>query len=328
MAQAPNTAQSAAPANKPVVPPPAKPLVAPNAAVTPSGSAPVSAVAPPPFQINPIKRDSRYIKELIYGKHGLGKTTLGASAADVPEMSDVFMIDCESGDLSISDNERIVHHDKIMSARVNDVMTIGKIFEFLSAHCANRDLGTPEAEAKLRKMQDMITPEPLPHVHKFRTVLFDSLTEAEQYNMTALMGYTEAMIFSGADADAMEVSGWGEFRKNKIMIEYLIRKFRSLPMHLIVTCAEAYTEDEVKKKSYNPALTGQLQRSIQGPFDIVGHLMMGEKMGDVQPRLLRVKPDGRSAAKCRFSSFKGDGFQDPTQLKILTAVGLLGPRSS
>jgi hypothetical protein len=157
----------------------------------------------------------------------------------------------------------------------------------------------------------------------------DSLSEAEQYNMTSLMGYTERELMGGASEEEVEVMGWGEFRKNKLMIEFLVRKFRNLPIHLICVCAEGYIEDEVKRKAYRPALTGQLSRTIQGPFDVVGHLTIGEKdSSGNQPRLLRVKPDNRVDAKCRFSQFQGEGWQDPTQSKIMTAVGLLGTRGS
>ena len=296
--------------------------------LSPSGSPAIHPRGAPPFTINPIKRTDRYIKELIYGKHGVGKTTLAASSADVDIMADVLMIDCESGDLSISDNDRIQHRDRIMTVKVSDFMTIGKVYEFMSSHCHFRDSPSTDSEAKLKDIQSWLTGVPLDkidHIYRFRTVIIDSLSEAEQYNMTSLMGYTESELMGGQSTDEVEVMGWGEFRKNKLMIEYLIRRFRNLPCHLIAVCAEGYLEDEVKRKAYRPALTGQLSRTIQGPFDVVGHLSIGDKNQDgTQPRLFRVKPDKGIDAKCRFAQFTGDGFQDPSQSKIMAAVGLLG----
>ena len=305
----------------------------PNAAVTPSGSAAVHPRGIPPFQISPVKRGDRYLKFMIYGKHGNGKTTLAASSADVDEMADVLMIDCESGDLTIQDNARVIHTDRIMSVKVTDWKTIGRIFEYLSAHCVHRDAKTPEAVEKLKDFQSWLTGTPveqIDRVYRFRTVILDSLSEAEQYNMTGLMGYTEEELMGEkTESDDVEVAGWGEFRKNKLMIEFLVRKFRSLPMNFICVCAESFVEDEIKRKTYMPALTGKLARTIQGPFDVVGHLSMGEKdASGNQQRLLRVKPDNRIDAKCRFSSFQLEGFQDPTMSKIMTAVGLLGARGS
>lgn len=300
--------------------------------VTPSGSAPVHPRGIPPFKISPIRRTDRYIKQLIYGKHGVGKTTLAATAVDVDIMADVLLIDCESGDLTIQDSNRIRQKERIMSVKVGDFMTVGRIYEFVSSHCHFRDVQTPEATAKIKEIQSWLTGVPeteIDHVFRFRTVIIDSLSEAEQYNMTSLMGYTETELMGGASEDEIEVMGWGEFRKNKLMIEHLVRKFRNLPIHLVCVCAEGYLEDEIKRKAYRPALTGQLSRTIQGPFDVVGHLTIGDKdqQGN-QPRLFRVKPEKGVDAKCRFSSFQGDGFSDPTMAKIMQAVGLLGTRSS
>lgn len=108
------------------------------------------------------------------------------------------------------------------------------------------------------------------------------------------------------------------------MMRRLVRDFRNLPVNLLVTCAQTFTEDELKKKTFMPALTGQLRGQVQGFMDVVGYLRAGSPKDDgTIPRAMYVQPSGRWQAKCRFSAFKGIRFDDPTVKSVLEAVGLV-----
>jgi len=109
----------------------------------------------------------------------------------------------------------------------------------------------------------------------------------------------------------------------------MIREFRNLPVHFLVTCPEKYAQDENKKMQWTPALIGQLSRQVRGPFDIVGYLQTGvaESEEAPLPRRLYVQPvkGKKFVAKCRFSSFSGAYFDDPTMRAIMETVGLSSP---
>ena len=69
------------------------------------GAQPTPAVAQraPAFRIETHKVRQRYLKLLIYGSPGVGKTSLAGSAVEVPSMRDVLMINAELGVLAIED---------------------------------------------------------------------------------------------------------------------------------------------------------------------------------------------------------------------------------
>jgi len=113
------------------------------------------------------------------------------------------------------------------------------------------------------------------------------------------------------------------------MIKRLVRELRNLPMHLLITCPEKYAQDENKKMQWSPALIGQLSRQVRGFMDVVGYLVTGvaESEEAALPRRLYVQPvkGKKFVAKCRFSSYSGAYFDDPTMGAIMETVGLSLP---
>ena len=93
------------------------PVAKPATAVTPTKTAPVNPVKPasaagkpavavakkaPPFRIRSKeeREKMRYLKVMIYGDYGVGKTWLAGTAVGVPQMQDVLVISAESGELA------------------------------------------------------------------------------------------------------------------------------------------------------------------------------------------------------------------------------------
>jgi hypothetical protein len=312
-------------APKPAVAAPAKP--APT--TSPSSSPPKMVRGKPPFQIerSTASSDSRWFKFLVYAEPGIGKTTLLGSAADIPDMRDILNIDCEKGDLVISDNDRIKEPQYVLENRIqcNDFRTVAQVHDFLKAHCKHRDENNID---KLRETEAWLRGCPIEEIEqpkKFRSVMIDTLSEVDTYCNYSILGVTQEKVLDEATPSGdVEVAGWAEFRKNNQMMQMICRAFRDLPIHVLVSAHRTYAEDEKKRRYYSPALTGQLRTQVPGFFDMVGY-MTTEKVGEVLERRMYVKPTGSTifTAKNRRPYFKADYFKDPTMTDIMKGIGLL-----
>jgi len=281
------------------------------------------AKRPPPFKIKTPSTRKRHLKMLIYGNYGTGKTTLAGSANKVASMQDVLLVDAESGDLSLEGMEGVD------TVRVMDYKTVARVQEFLKRHCTLRD--TPNADGSigdidgLRKLEALLRdcdPAEIEEPRQYHTVIIDSLTEVESHCMYQLLGISDTTRLD----EEVQSAEWSEYKKNHSMIGRLVRSFRDLPMHVIMTCAQQYTQDENKRQMFTPAMTGKLAAQVQGFMDVVGYLVVGNaEEGQQPPRRLYVQPSGnkRYDAKNRFATFKGSYFDNPTIESILTEVGLL-----
>lgn len=279
-----------------------------------TGNAIKKAVKKPLFRIETVTRRERLLKMLIYGPYGVGKTTLAASALEVPAMKDVIMVNAESGDLAVD------HMEDLDAITVTDFRTLGQIIEYLKQHCRARDEGNTERLRELEAFLRGVEPEDIKEPRQYKTVIVDSLSELEAYCFNQLLGITDSTRLDE------EVTGaeWGEYKKNNTMMIRVVRAFRDLPMNVIFTAGEKYNQDETKKFKYVPDLTGQLAKRVQGFMDMVGYYVQGK--GENGPiRRLYVSPSGagRYDAKHRYASFKGEFFEDPTIASIMTEAGLL-----
>lgn len=274
------------------------------------------AVRAPQFRVESAARKERYLKLMIYGNYGVGKTTLAASASEVPSMKDVVLINAEAGDLSLNEEQ------DIDSIKVQTFFALGRVNEYLKQHCKARD---EDDEDFLIKSEAFVKGEEEADVEKrgprrYYTCILDTLSELEAYCMNQLLGVTAE---TRLDEEVMSAE-WAEYKKNNTMMLRVVRAFRDLPMHVIFTCAEKYNQDETKKYKYVPDMTGQLSKKVQGFMDMVGYYQMAREGDEVQRRL-SVMPNaaGRFDAKHRYQAFKGEFFTDPTIGSILKDVGLL-----
>ncbi len=277
---------------------------------------------PPSFKIESHQTRTRYLKLLIYGDYGVGKTYLGGTASAVDSMRDVILLNAESGDLTLevdADDDPYNFLD-IDSVLVQDYRRVARVYEFLKLHCKLRDDGNDEELIKLEARLKGVEPDEIVEPKHYQTVIIDSLTEVESYCMNQLLGIGDNTKLD----DEVATAEWAEYKRNHSMMQRLVRDFRNLPMHVIVTCARQYVQDEHKRFNYSPQMTGKLAGQIQGFMDLVGYYVLGQVSEDGKiPRRLYVQPTGRFAAKCRFTAFKRGFFDDPTVGKILTDVGLL-----
>jgi len=319
------TLPTSAPAQKTASSTPAKPA----ANLSPSGTKPTVLKGAPPFTMgSPTTAVSKWLKLLVYSRPGGGKTTLCCTAVDIPDMRDVLFLNADKGDMVFFDNDRVKSPELLAQNMVNvsNFKTAAMIHDFLKGHCKHRDENN---EAKLREQEAWLrgcSPEDIEQPKKFKTIIIDSLTELDIYCTYGLLGLTQDSVLHG-EASEIEVARFDEFRKNNQMIQMLCRAFRDLPIHVLATATEAFTEDELRKKHYMPQLTGQLRTQVPGFFDIVGHLVAKQE-GDKIDRKMWVQPVGNFVAKNRRSVYKANNFQDPYMLTIMRGCKLLATAPS
>lgn len=292
-----------------------------------TGGGATKVASPGAFAIHSMgsTKRTRWLNMLIYGKHGAGKTTLFASAVDCEGMDDVLVITAEGGTVVFEDNDRIAAYEGLDILKVDRIEQFQKAYEFVKAHCSLREAGNEDG---LRQLQDMVLPadeDGSDRLRKYRTVIIDSLSEIEALNLSKILNLDALGLDAGDD---MEVAGFPQFRKNMHIMQRIVRQFRDLPIHVLVTCSQAYEKDERNVYHYSPKLTGQLRDIIQGFFDVVGWLVVGQKPDESTPgpRRLFVQPQASPAkadAKCRLAAYKQDFFDNPTMADIMSQTGFI-----
>lgn len=259
----------------------------------------------PTIALTTTAREARWLKMLIYGEHGAGKTTLAASARDVSEMNDVLLIDVEGGDLSLAgaDIDRI---------GVSSYGQLARTYEFLRLHCRLRDSGAIDKlvalETQLRPGAEVKKPR------QWRTVVVDSLSEVQKYCMYQLLGIRIGERALDLIPGSPGLADWNQAAE---MIRLLVRSFRDLPMHVVFVAAEQIQEDERKQLHRRPALPGKLGGEVQGFFDIVGylHAAPAEDGSKVQRRLF-LQPGRTFQAKTRFADCTVPYLDNPTMAAL------------
>lgn len=259
----------------------------------------------PAFKIETPDTTATYIKALIYGPYGAGKTTFAASAVDVPEMQRVLFIDAESGSMSLSGLDLDV-------IRINKYSQIARIYEFLRLHVRYRDSNDNEKLMELQTRFRGGTGKEEPK--RYNTVVIDSLTEVQKYCMYSLLNieFSSGNVRLDNVVDTPQFKEWGEAAE---MIRLLIRSFRDLPMHVIFVCSEQEKDDD-NKVIRRPNLPGKLAGESQGFFDVVGYIR-SLATDDGTARRLYLRAGTNFVAKHRFRGVDVGFLDNPTLRGLL-----------
>jgi len=256
----------------------------------------------PGFKITFPHEEKKYIKMLIYGDFGTGKTHLCGTAQDVKEMQNVLNIDAEGG------NKVLANRGDIPSIRVKKFSELSDIFEYLRAHCMFRDTNNVEmlkaSEAYFRGVDVKEINKP----RIYNTVMIDSISEVARYCMYDLLGIDTDTIKLDAQLAQPEYKEWNALMEK---IRLLIRKFRDLPMHTFFVASRQWDKDEQNRQLFTPNVQGKLANEIQGFMDHVGYYTLEKNEANEVHRFLILQPGKTYQAKNRFSKFTGVYIQDP-----------------
>ncbi|SRR6266496_3569781 len=196
---------------------------------------------------------------MVYGDWGVGKTYLSGQADDVPEMRKVLFVDCEAGTLSLRD---------FPSIDVVRVTTWDELRQVLE-------------ELKVGK-------------HPYQTVVLDSLTEIQKFNVEQIM---EDLVREKPDRDR-DITGLQEWNKSASQIRRFVRAYRDLPMNTIFTALVRIDRDKMNRPIKMPALSGKLAMEIPGFFDYVFYYSK-EDIDGVPTRIMQTDRTSDIAAKSR-----------------------------
>lgn len=293
--------------------------------------------AQPLFTMRPVAEIEEFQNILIYGDFGSGKTHLAATAALVPEMLDVLYISLEGGERTLREIQRMMKAKGIDPSRliVIPVATYKQysfVFEFLKLHVQFRDSGNEDG---LRKLEAQVKGYPveilndanklrelIPNPLKIKTVINDSISEAQKYCMYQILGIDPATQKLDAEPDSPQFQEWGRSRE---MIQFLVRRFRDIPVHSIFIAGQNIEQDTKKQFHYDVMLPGQLAKDVRGLVDTVGFLMAVPQEGGKIARRLFLVPGMYSgahiAAKHRYGSKLQGLWLDNPDMQTLYDLG-------
>jgi phage nucleotide-binding protein len=207
----------------------------------------------------------QFIKQLIYGEPGAGKTFFLGSAGQSPLTSPAIIVDIEGGTLSI----RHMPGVEVVPVR------------------------------SLKKAQEIINEIAMDTSDYYKTFCLDSITEMQKLDMQYIMAEQYKKKPETTDVDVPSQREWG---KSSNHMRQVLRLARDLPMHVVVTALEASDYDEqTNLKNYYPSIPGKLRMEIPGFFDIVGRLEAKVGSDKAIMRQLQTAKTNRVIAKDRTS---------------------------
>jgi hypothetical protein len=217
------------------------------------------------LQIQKVQERSSFYNILIYGDSGVGKTTLAGSADLVPSMRPVLFVDIEGGTESLKHS-----YPEVDTVRVTS----------------------------WKEMQDLYN-ELHEGRHPYKTIVLDSLSEIQKFNMYSIMTAT-IQARPDLDPDVPSMREWG---KNLEQMRKLVRGFRDLDMHTIFTAlAKSDKDQRTGITTIKPSLSGKLADEVAAFLDVVVYYYV-KQIGDGEDaefrRLLLTQKTDQHIAKDR-----------------------------
>lgn len=186
------------------------------------------------LKVIPVQKRDNFINILIYGDSGVGKTTLAGSADGCPDLRPCLIIDFEGGTESL-----VRTYPEVDQVRVETWKEMQAVYDELYRG-----------------------------KHGYSTVILDSLTEIQKFNMYNIM---QELATNRPDLDP-DVPGMREWGKNLEQMRRFVRAFRDLKMNTIFTALKKEDKnDKTGMVTTLPSLTGKLAGEVAAFLDIVAY---------------------------------------------------------
>ncbi len=205
--------------------------------MTPSGTDVITEKTLGGLKVVPVQRRQNYLNILVYGDSGVGKTTLAGSCDEVPDLRPVLIIDFEGGTESL-----VRTYPDVDQIRVANWVEMQQVYDAL-----------------------------LRGKHDYQTVILDSLTEIQKFNMYNIM---QELVADKPEREE-DVPSMREWGRNLEQMRKFVRAFRDLPMNTVFTALKK--EDKNEKTGMVttlPSLSGKLAGEVAAFLDIVVYYYM------------------------------------------------------
>jgi len=270
------------------------------------------------LQVGNVTSINDYHNIINYGRIGVGKTHLVATAQNYAPTSNLLFVSAEGGEDTL---RNIPNGDEIDVVRINNYHQIQTIYEFLTLHIKYRDkylMNDEEQykdklcklEKKLKGLSELPTEPTI-----YRSVAIDSLTELQQYAMYMVLDIDLNDTKLDDNPATPSRNDWGE---NSELVKKLVRSFRDLKIHTFFNCLEKKDKDDENEILVAPKLPGQLATDIPGFVDVVGRLYKSNT-DEGTKRVLLTQRSGKYLARVRGGDL-GQYIMEPTIEKIFKGL--------
>lgn len=244
-----------------------------------------------------------YLKSLIFGPYGQGKTTLLGTAQHDPRTWPMFFLSFEGGESSLAGLD-------IDVVRIRSWDDYNQAYRFL-------------ASGK----------------HGYKSVGVDSISETHVFALLNLAAQRGGLSSGTKDLISGEVgNGTGDkydpdqfqqqdYGKAKVQLMKLLRAFRDLPMHVFFTALSKDQLDTREGTVKVPALSGSLPDELPGIMDAVSYLALRTNEDGTVSRVLVLKnyPKIRTKVRTGWGQEVPDEIEDPTLTKLMDALQIPNP---
>ncbi len=208
-----------------------------------------------------VQDKQQFINLIVYGESGVGKTRFAGSASVVPELAPVLFVDVEGGELTLAHS-----YPQAKVVRIKTWQELQNIYD------------------------ELFRGE-----HGYKTIVIDSLTELQKFNMYGIM---EDLLVAEPTRDP-DIPGMREWGKSTEQIRKFVRAFRDLPINTVFT---ALTKEDRNPRTgistKRPSLSGKLASEVPGFVDIVLYMYF-KRVDDTVLRLLTPTSTDEVVAKDR-----------------------------